>query len=195
MDGLSGWEVAPLSAYRPGTQRQFAITFDDGYENVYRHAFPVLKERKYPFAVFVNGDLLGKWNRFDTVEPLTRFCGLNQLREMAAGGGTIHWHGRSHVDLTKLDADGVAGEMRIPERLRQLFSAPHLTWFAYPYGAHTPAIVDLARSHFAGAVSVEAGANGDRYQLNRLVVTEHTTIGDLASCAGYSPAGHRAATP
>jgi peptidoglycan/xylan/chitin deacetylase (PgdA/CDA1 family) len=33
-----------------------AITFDDAYESVYRNARPMLRERGWPFAVFVNTD-------------------------------------------------------------------------------------------------------------------------------------------
>jgi peptidoglycan/xylan/chitin deacetylase (PgdA/CDA1 family) len=36
-----------------------AITFDDGYVDVYRHAFPVLKRKGIPWAVFVVTDRVG----------------------------------------------------------------------------------------------------------------------------------------
>ena len=37
-----------------------AITFDDGYRDVYEHAFPVLKRKGIPAAVFVVTDLVGQ---------------------------------------------------------------------------------------------------------------------------------------
>src|SRR5262249_24034584 len=36
-----------------------AITFDDGYRDVYEHAFPLLKRKGLPVAVFVVSDLIG----------------------------------------------------------------------------------------------------------------------------------------
>ena len=36
------------------------ITFDDGYENLYTHAFPILKELKIPATVFLTTDLIDK---------------------------------------------------------------------------------------------------------------------------------------
>ena len=172
MDALSGKNIVPLADYRPGDPSQCVITFDDAYENVYRHAFPVLREKGYPFEIFVNGDLLGKWNAFDRSEPLTRFCGIEQLREMASTGGRIQWHGRSHANLSTLDIQAVDREISIPDSLRREFPTPHLDWFAYPYGAHTPAIVARVSEVFDGALSVCDGSATDRYQFNRIVMTE-----------------------
>jgi peptidoglycan/xylan/chitin deacetylase (PgdA/CDA1 family) len=36
-----------------------AVTFDDGYASVYRHAFPVLRSRGIPAAIFVVSDRIG----------------------------------------------------------------------------------------------------------------------------------------
>jgi peptidoglycan/xylan/chitin deacetylase (PgdA/CDA1 family) len=38
--------------------RTVAITFDDGYRGVYRHAFPVLKERHLPATIFLSTDFI-----------------------------------------------------------------------------------------------------------------------------------------
>ena len=40
-------------------ERIAAITFDDGYQDVYEHAFPLLKKKGIPAAVFVVTDLIG----------------------------------------------------------------------------------------------------------------------------------------
>lgn len=39
---------------RRSLENAMVITFDDGYENVYRHAYPVLGEMGLPFTVFVS---------------------------------------------------------------------------------------------------------------------------------------------
>lgn len=53
------------------------ITFDDGYEGVYRYAFPALKEFRVPATVFLIGSYIGKKEGFLT---------WPQVREMAASG-------------------------------------------------------------------------------------------------------------
>lgn len=42
------------------TERLAAVTFDDGYRDNYEHAFPILKRKGIPAAVFVVTDLVGK---------------------------------------------------------------------------------------------------------------------------------------
>jgi peptidoglycan/xylan/chitin deacetylase (PgdA/CDA1 family) len=186
MDALADWHVVSLSEYSSGSREQCVITFDDAYENIYNHAFPILREKGYPFEVFVNGDLVGKWNRFDRSEPLTRFCGLHHLQAMSAAGGRIQWHTSSHPDLTRLSEAEAEKEMTVPEALHREFGASHFRWLAYPYGAHSPAIVELAKSKFDGALSVCDGLTNDRYQLNRIVVTEETLMPEASKCYGPS---------
>jgi peptidoglycan/xylan/chitin deacetylase (PgdA/CDA1 family) len=45
-----------------GRQPVAAITFDDGYDDVYHHAFPALQRKGIPAAVFVVTDLTGTLN-------------------------------------------------------------------------------------------------------------------------------------
>jgi peptidoglycan/xylan/chitin deacetylase (PgdA/CDA1 family) len=49
-----------------------AVTFDDGYRDVYEHAFPVLKRKGIPAGVFVVTDLVGKpfWQVHDKLYHL-----------------------------------------------------------------------------------------------------------------------------
>jgi peptidoglycan/xylan/chitin deacetylase (PgdA/CDA1 family) len=50
---------AHLESGRPFRKPTAAITFDDGYRDVYRNAFPLLKRKGIPAAVFVVTDLVG----------------------------------------------------------------------------------------------------------------------------------------
>lgn len=45
---------------RPFDRPSAAVTFDDGYRDVYEHAFPVLRRKGIPAGVFVVTDLVGK---------------------------------------------------------------------------------------------------------------------------------------
>ena len=49
-----------IASGRPFDRPVAAVTFDDGYRDVYEHAFPILKRKGIPGAVFVVTELVGK---------------------------------------------------------------------------------------------------------------------------------------
>ena len=181
MEALKRLDLVYLDQYDPGEKSQCVITFDDCYENIYRHAFPILKDYGYPFEIFMIGNFCGAWNKFDmSKEPATRFCNLTQLQDMAKNGARIQWHTSTHNDLSSVPLKAAREQMVVPEILKtKYFTAPHLSWFSYPYGARTPQVVDVARNYFRGAVAVEDGIDSDRYQLQRIVADEDLNMSAL----------------
>lgn len=53
-----------------------AVTFDDGYADVYHNAFPILVKMGLPFAVFVTSDLIGRRETFLHDELYLRLLSL-----------------------------------------------------------------------------------------------------------------------
>ena len=97
----NGFEIVPLqdlvdqlATGKPLPDRTVAITFDDGYISIYDTAWPLLKEKGWPFTVFVNSE------PHDQEKPL--FMSWDQLRELHAAGATIANHSVSHPYLCLL---------------------------------------------------------------------------------------------
>lgn len=164
------YEIVHLDQYQLGSKNQAVITFDDVYENVFTHAFPILRKHGIPFELFVNGNLIGGWNHFDRDEMLTRFCDLHHLKTMVNAGGRVQWHTMNHKYLPGLSAQEIEQELAIPSDLSAAFPAPNFQWFVYPYGMHSQQALDKVRSKFVGALSVCEGCDDDRHLLNRVVV-------------------------
>ena len=67
----AGFKVVPiqdmLALASKGDDRgnMAAITFDDGYMDFYRNAYPILKHYGYPSTVFVVSGLVGRENVWD----------------------------------------------------------------------------------------------------------------------------------
>lgn len=166
---LRKFDFVYLDDYDPSNPDQVVLTIDDGYENVYRHGFPLLKRAAIPFELFVIGDRLGGWNDFDEgEEPRHRLACPDQLLEMAEGGARIQWHTRTHRDLRKLSDEQVENELIVPPELRLRFGEPHFRWFAYPYGWYDQRSLALARRGFSGALATESGDIQDRWRLTRV---------------------------
>ena len=61
-----------------------AITFDDGYADVYHNALPILVKKGLPFAVFVTTDMIGNREPFAHDELYLRLAALMTKSEGAA---------------------------------------------------------------------------------------------------------------
>lgn len=175
---LSGYEFVCLDDY-VDPRRQVVITFDDGYENLYHHAHPVLVSHEAPYELFVNSSLIGKWNHFDRHEPLTRFLGIEHLNVMVDEGARLQWHGRSHRDFTTLTPNELSEELSLPDQLRAEFPLPHFSWLSYPYGLFNSGVTRLAKQKFAGAVTTMYNEPDGRWQKIRIAVDRFTSFRDL----------------
>ena len=96
----AGFDIVPLSdlvkllrAGEPLPDKTAAITFDDGYISIYETAWPMLKEKGWPFTVFINTE------PHDQGRSL--FMSWEQLREIRSGGTTIANHGVTHPYLLR----------------------------------------------------------------------------------------------
>lgn len=103
-----------------------AITFDDVYESVYKYAYPILKEQKIPFTLFIAVDLIG------APEMATE----SQIKEMAADDlCTIGAHTLSHGMLRKVKNS--YEEMALSKKKLEQLIGKKVEYLAYPYGKHS----------------------------------------------------------
>lgn len=111
-----------------------SITFDDGYESIYTHAFPLLKAKKLPFTIFVNPLAIDQKHQ--------RQMTWDQLREMEKHGATIANHTQYHNHLlNRLTSETIDQWLERTEqdindaqkRLEEELKNPK-EWLAYPYG-------------------------------------------------------------
>jgi peptidoglycan/xylan/chitin deacetylase (PgdA/CDA1 family) len=141
-------------------ERVVAITFDDAYSSVYTTAWPMLSERGWPFAVFVNTDAVDAGH--------TPYMDWDALRELRADGVTIGNHSASHAHLIarepgespgswqkRIQADLDKARQRIGEE-----TGAHPTLFAYPYGEDSADLAALVGEQHRYALVQRSGAVG-----------------------------------
>jgi len=137
-----------------------AITFDDAYESVYSEAWPGLRERGWPFAVFVNTDAVDAGH--------SPYMDWDQLRTLYENGVTIGNHSASHGHLiarsdgesrsewaARVRQDIERADRRIVE---EIGVEPDL--FAYPYGEDSKALAELVGERHDFALAQRSGAVG-----------------------------------
>ncbi len=146
----SGIPLVPLdrAASCPGS---IAVTFDDGYRNLAKHAFPVLEHFRVPATVFVVSRYCGLHNNWPSQPAgLVPELPLLSWQELAAAppGINIGAHTATHPRLPALSADDCDRELsECREEIEQRLARP-VRWLAYPFGSCTPGVCSSAARHF-----------------------------------------------
>ncbi|MGA7422524.1 MAG: polysaccharide deacetylase family protein [Candidatus Sulfotelmatobacter sp.] len=112
------------------TKKYAVITFDDGYSNFFRHAFPVLERYHFSATVFLPTAYIG-------TEPI-QFKGKDcltwsEVRELRKHGVCFGSHTATHPHLTSLDAAGVRSELMSSKQTLEDNLGEAVESFAYPY--------------------------------------------------------------
>lgn len=159
-----GFEVVPLdqlfARVRDGVaaeRKLAAITFDDGYDNVARHALPMLEQRGWKAAIFVTTGQVGQ----------AGMLSADALREIHDRGHLLLNHSQTHAHLVRRQAGESEHEWlaRIEEeitgaqaRLGDILGEAPAKVFAYPYGEQDAAIQHLLRRLGYIGVGQQSGA-------------------------------------
>jgi peptidoglycan/xylan/chitin deacetylase (PgdA/CDA1 family) len=172
VDALEGRDTLP--------NRAVVITFDDGWENQYRHAFPILRRFGFTATFFVFTTPIGTDGKLMT---------WDQLRQLQAAGMTIGSHTRTHPILPDYHAalhnEVVMSRVDIAKNLGR---SPD--FFAYPFGAWDAQSAAMARK--AGYRAARAYRGGpwnspsDLYHLHAVPVTDNMQNFERA-VSGYAP--------
>ena len=131
---LEDWRTA-MEKKSPLPGRAVVITFDDGYVDFQRYAWPLLKRYGFSAIVFIVAGLVGRTNIWDSAYkeeiPLLDWKDIRQLQDE---GVTFGSHSVSHPFLTAISAEGIVREgvrsrVILGRELGLIVKA-----FAYPYG-------------------------------------------------------------
>ena len=147
-------------------RRSVVITFDDGYEDNYRNAFPILKKYNFPATIF----LVSSW--VDTKGFLT----VAQIHEMHSAGIDFGAHSRTHPHLPSLSNEEQEKEIVLSKKeLEEKLGRP-IKLMAYPFGGHNEQIKQIVKnSGYDAAVTTNRGFSRfqeDRYALKRIRLSD-----------------------
>ncbi len=204
----TGYQVLPLEHIIKQLQqgktlpdRTVAISIDDAYTSVYTTAWPLLRQRGWPFTVFVSTEVIDQGH--------SAYITWEQMREMQQSGVSFANHSRRHNHLIErlADEDDQAWTLRVTTdidyaqyRLHQeLGTAPPL--FAYPYGEYSVELKQIVKQQGYVAFGQHSGAiainpQTDRQQLPRFPMAgRYAEITDFITKAAALPLPVISATP
>lgn len=180
LDVLAGHDVVSLDTALDrldagDSSPSVVLTFDDGFEDVYQNAWPLLRDRGLPFTIYLASAFVGetmRWEGSTAAGAPGRGLTWDQLAEMVESGlCTVGNHTHRHVRPHEITAD----------ELDECSSAvsDHLgvvpQHFTYPWGIVEPSVEPLVRERFRSASTGELGRNlpyTNRLRLRRVPVRQ-----------------------
>jgi len=144
-------------------EKPIAITFDDGYEDFYTVAFPILKKYQVKATIYVIVDFLDYPN-YMTREQLDEIANSNLVE--------IGSHTSNHIYLKTANIKITEKEIGGSKKILESYIQKEVKSFAYPYGAFNEEAKKIVEeSGYQSAVSVIPGTNqslSNAYFLYRL---------------------------
>lgn len=141
-----------------GIKNPVIITFDDGYEDNYTDAYPILKKFGFKATVFLIANAVGK--------PI--YLKPNQI-EVMKDCIDFESHTLTHPHLTKLKPDQAEAEISQSKIKLEKMLHRNVNSFSYPYSDFNSNIVDMVKKDYKYAVVDYHGAPGD-YRIQRIEV-------------------------
>lgn len=169
--------VTQLRGEAAGNGKNVVITFDDGYRDFYREAFPVLSRFRFSATMFLPTSFIGE----QTLQFKSRECMTwGEVRELQKSGITFGSHTVTHPQLHALSMPAINEEITNSKQTIEQKLGCAVESFGYPY-AFPEADADFKNSlrdmlHTAGyenGVCTTVGRSGpgsDLFFLRRLPV-------------------------
>ena len=116
------------------------ITFDDGYLDFYRHAFPILSKYRATATVFLPTGYISTPRKMFKQRPCMDW---NEIAELSRNGISFGSHSHSHPELKNVSPKALEDELRISKEIIEGMTGMPVNSFSYPY-AFPEAQMDFA---------------------------------------------------
>jgi len=166
------FEVAVAARRTEGAEKLHALTFDDGYRDVFEVAWPLLRERGLPFFLYLTTAPVESQKPLghEQAQPLN----WDQIGEMLASGLlTLGSHTHTHPDLRHCTPSDVEREFATSDEIITTRTSQQPRHFAYPWGYWSSVADRLTRMRYDTAAlggPVTADPVVDDHLLYRLPV-------------------------
>ena len=148
-------------------ERKVLLTIDDGLLSFYNNAWPILKQKKIPFILFVNTREVGSYN----------YMNWSQLKELYNSENVeIGNHSHSHEYLVEEDYETIKSDIQKSIKIFKEKLGTNSDFFSYPFGEYSlefkKIIKELGFKYAFGQHSGVIDETKDLWELPRFPINE-----------------------
>ena len=144
--------------YLDNKSKYFIITFDDGYENVFKYALPILKKFNFTSTCFFVTNYIGKYNVWDENDiniAKEKLMTCDQILIWFKNGMSIGAHTANHKNLSEINLDQKKSEILDSINFFKSKLSLDIKYFSYPFGRYDNQTLDLIKKNFKFAVTTK----------------------------------------
>ena len=137
-------------------KKKFIITFDDGYEDIYLNALPVIKKLNLKATCFFVSNLIGGFNKWDVNKKnyvKKKLMNLDQIKNWCANKLVVGSHSFDHQNLKNLNYNEKTKQLEESKKFFDNYLNINVRVFSYPYGSYDSEIVSIAKKNYDYAVT------------------------------------------
>lgn len=170
-------------------QPLISVTFDDGWESVYKTAMPELQKYGIHTTQYV----------LSGTESYPGYMSWDQIKTVEKAGHEVACHTVNHPDLTTLDSEDLSKQLNgCKDTLSGELGHPILD-FASPYGSYNDQTITAIKKIYGSQrningviadgisdLDINLPSNFDRYNIIGVTVRRETTVSQLQSLVKYA---------
>lgn len=175
--------IIKLRKAESDSNREVAITFDDGFHDSFSSAVPVLLKLHYPATFFLVSGLMGRtneWDRNTMLELSYRLMDWDDAIQLRDSGLDIGSHSVTHPVLPEIESQRAVEEIRTSKVEIEARLGITVRYFAYPYGRFDSKTRNMvyAAGYQAACSTLSGFANqeNDPYALRRIEVFGYDSV-------------------
>tara|TARA_B100000579_G_scaffold395826_1_gene374153 strand:+ start:67 stop:759 length:693 start_codon:yes stop_codon:yes gene_type:complete len=150
-DGLNSCTSESYNKY-------FIVTFDDGYEDIFLNALPILKKYNFISTCFFVSNYIGKYNIWDECRQdfiKLSLMNIDQIKNWNNQGMQVGLHTAIHKNLNKINYNEKLQQIELPKKFFYEKLSINVDSFSYPFGRYDDESFQIVKRNYNFAVTTK----------------------------------------
>ena len=178
-----GYETINFNQIDTVKGKQFIITFDDGYEDNFLNALPILNRFNFKATCFFVANCFNGHNIWDNNKDdfsKLKIMSEDQVKLWLQNGMMIGSHSFSHKDLIQINKKEKMNEFNLSKKIFKEKLDIDVQVFSYPYGSYDNETISVIKDYYKYAVTTKRSRykknTFDKFLLPRVPINKNDNL-------------------